>query len=491
MSEHLPYEDELSKRLNDLPLPGADIAWEDMRRRLEKDDEDRPVIPPLLKGCGGYALLLLLLVTAFFVIVDPLDWFHNKIKKEPVKITVIYDKTRQNENKINGDKKLPVNNTNNQIGVIDDSALIKKNVAGSVLTADTSFKINGSLKRRSSPGIKYKTGRKHTGINNQHIKTYHFVKLQRHHINVKNKYQQKLVTKKTGGKLNSRVTGNAVSDTVTTGPLHESKIEEYQPAKGDDSIVHILPKARPKSDSDKKVKTDTTAFDAKVKADSPDTRRIYFSAGMGLHQLLPVAGQKSNPYNSLGRKSSFGDYIPSIYLRMYKEKKWFLQSEFRYGAPQYTKEKLFSQKKIIDPLNATATTTNSTIKKTYYHQLPLSFNYFVLPGLSIGAGFTFNKFKSALVQQEVHRTVIITQIDSVLSSGFINQKKADSNFVTIYIQALGETQYQWRRFSVGARYSFGLQPYLKFKLPGGEEHTERNSSLQLFIRYELWRSLKK
>jgi hypothetical protein len=59
------------------------------------------------------------------------------------------------------------------------------------------------------------------------------------------------------------------------------------------------------------------------------------------------------------------------------------------------------------------------------------------------------------------------------------------------MQALIETQYQWKRFTAGARYSFGLQPYLKFKLPGGEQREERNSSMQLFIRYELWRSGKR
>ncbi len=47
MNEHVPYEDELKKRLDDLPLPNENIAWEDMKRRLDKDDDDRPIIPPV------------------------------------------------------------------------------------------------------------------------------------------------------------------------------------------------------------------------------------------------------------------------------------------------------------------------------------------------------------------------------------------------------------------------------------------------------------
>jgi len=114
-----------------------------------------------------------------------------------------------------------------------------------------------------------------------------------------------------------------------------------------------------------------------------------------------------------------------------------------------------------------------------------------LPGLSIGTGITFNKFSTALVQQEVHKTGRITQTDTLVSSGLVSQKKPDSNFIKSYLQALFETQYQWKRLSAGVRYSFGLQPYLKFTLPGGVRRQEKNSSLELFIRYELWQSRRR
>jgi hypothetical protein len=54
-----------------------------------------------------------------------------------------------------------------------------------------------------------------------------------------------------------------------------------------------------------------------------------------------------------------------------------------------------------------------------------------------------------------------------------------------------ETQYRWKRFSLGARYSFGLQPYIVFTLPGGTQQRERNKSLQVFLRYEIWKSKAK
>ena len=179
---------------------------------------------------------------------------------------------------------------------------------------------------------------------------------------------------------------------------------------------------------------------------------------------------------------------------MTKPEKWFLQSEFRYGAPQYIKEFVYRQRSVNDTgANPVFTrTTSSTLKKTYYHQLPLVFNYFVMNNWSLGAGIQWNKFVSAISEKtETLRNNILLQ-DSLLSK-FIQKEKSDtaSEFKRSYLQAIVETQYKWKRFSFGARYSFGLEPYIKFTLPGGTEQEEKNSSLQFFIRYELWKSGKK
>ena len=69
MNERLPYEEELAKQLEDLHLPDENVAWEDMRRRLEKDkDDDSVIITPPIKGCLGYGLLLLLIATVLFFV---------------------------------------------------------------------------------------------------------------------------------------------------------------------------------------------------------------------------------------------------------------------------------------------------------------------------------------------------------------------------------------------------------------------------------------
>jgi len=174
---------------------------------------------------------------------------------------------------------------------------------------------------------------------------------------------------------------------------------------------------------------------------------------------------------------------------MYKDGKWFLQSEFRYGAPQYNREILYSQKS--DSMATSSLITSTKLKKTFYHQVPVSFNYFVLPNWSLGAGFVWNKFNSAVSSQDVIKHIAATGSDTVISLGtIVRNTAADSNFAKSYFQAIFETQYKWKRFSLGARYAFGLQPYLTFTLPGGTKQKENNKSLQVFLRYELWRSKK-
>lgn len=492
MSGHLQYDDELLKRMNDLQLPGEDAAWEDMKRRLDKDNNDKPVVPPLLKSCGSYALLLLLLIAiAYLFIADPGNWFHNKNHTPPVDTSRIESKKKNNTNKIISNSKQAVDSAIDKTVAKPKRDLNQKIITGSATaknSPDEKIKtINGntSFSSRIKAPTKYTSLYKKHGVNDGLFngqKNEHAIKIRGRHLQV---------IKKIKGRIKSAVSGNLAEDAVKKELNNVKEIGEIVLTKAGNTISKIPSKTKPGIDSLKKHITATSALIAKAKPEPVKQDRIYLSAGLGIHQLLPVAGQKSNAYNSLGRTNFLADYLPSIYLRMNKNKKWFVQSEFRYGAPQYTKEIIFSQKKIIDTNTLSAITTNNTIKKTFYHQLPVSFNYFVLPGLSIGAGVSFNKFTSAIVQQDVRKSNTVTQTDSLLSSGIISQKKADSNFVTSYLQALIETQYQWKRFSTGARYSFGLQPFLKFKLPGGNERKEKNSSLQLFIHYQFWRSVKK
>jgi hypothetical protein len=122
MNKRLPYEEELSKQLNDLPLPDEQGSWDDMKRRLDEDNDDGIIIPPVKKGCMGYGLLLLLLAIILVLVVKPYKWLsHRKEKNIVSSEKVIQNKDEKNviEDKGMGSKN--ITKSNNQDSVFSNN----------------------------------------------------------------------------------------------------------------------------------------------------------------------------------------------------------------------------------------------------------------------------------------------------------------------------------------------------------------------------------
>ncbi len=486
MNEQLPYEEQLSKQWNDLQLPDENISWEDMKRRLEEDNDDGVIIPPTKNGCIFYGLLFLLFAIILFFIARPDKWIWNKKEKKidssGLLKSIHKDVSLKNQPT---DSQKNIAQPGSMVALVKDLDSTANKSRKKVVNVDLLFKVNKKV-------LKHKKlfPKRNNGIN-ANIETYSNRTLTTTNNKVRNNNakKNKHINKKFAGRLKISTSDNdqSLDSTITNTENVLGKTDTVKNAESikPDSIStnsrdSILKKEPKKIDTTSKI----------LKQDSAIKKQIYFAAGLALHQQIPIDGQKLVPYNSLGRKSTLADYIPSIYFRIYKDKKWFIQSEFRYGAPQTTKQITYRQQKLVDTFNNTTLTSSTRLKKTYYHQLPVSFNYFIIPGLSVGAGFTWNRFSNAVIDQEVKLTNNITLIDSFKTNTIVHSQKTDSNFVKSYLQALFETQYKWKRFSFGAQYSFGLQPYIKFQLPGGEKREEKNSSLQIFVRYNLWESKK-
>jgi len=480
----------MAHQLNELPLPEENIAWEDMEKRLEEDNDDTGLIW-WRPGCILGGVLLLVLLASGWWLVRPEKWFSNKkeirqsarqeqadsFNKKPVdSSSVVLSKTNDtNQRKQNLARQPAPTKTENP-------AIAKSIPAGAI----TSEEKVASLKTRagSKPGNtekpstikvsttavnlnkRYKPNRK-TNIDNR---TKH-VELK---TNIEKDQKIKTAVLEKSNHVSTRDSMRADSSKQITTPVTAVVIT------GQDSLKK------------KTQAVDTAAANTKTKKDKNNI--FFFSAGLAVQQLIPIAGQKATPYNSLGRKGTLLDYIPSVYVRLNRTNKWFIQAEFKYGAPQYTKELIYSQNIVTDSLGVHSTITSQKLKKTFYHQLPLTFNYHVLSNWSIGGGVVWNKFMSAISEEEIIERNNQTQTDSVISKGVIstikNLDSAASVFSKSYFQAVFETQYEWKRFSLGARYAFGLEPYINFPIGGVLQH-EKNSSLQIFIRYQLWRSKRR
>lgn len=499
MNERLPYEESMERQLselNELPLPDQELAWEKMQLLLDKDDDGPGLIPPVFRGCLGWGLLLLLIAVVSWFFFRPDGWFTGRSGKETSK-----------QIPLNGQRSSDSAGTNNKKGYpIPDSIIVsKKNTLQKTVVSDSII-----VKEQTEPKQLSRTSDR-----KPQKETFH----ERNSITGKNDKEKALRLK-----LNNDGINNSRYRTPSGKALRKNEPASVKDRSGENrSQKESLPVADTKSSTESfqehadsliKIKKDSIVIpapkDGKLK-DTPvlETRKIteqkrenndsikkfYFSAGLGLQQQVPIAGQKATPYNYYGRKGSLADYIPSIYLRLHRQEKWFLEGGFRYGAPQSVKEVTYSQQSIslADTSQGqtiiTTTTHSSRLKKTFYHQLPFSFNYQLMPNWTVGAGVQYSRFHGAVSEEETD--IKRNQVDSFYSKKIVQvPASSDSFFTKSQVHILFQTEYQWRRWGGGVRYTKGLQPFIKYIDAGGVFRKETNQSLQFFLRFRIWQSKK-
>jgi hypothetical protein len=290
----------------------------------------------------------------------------------------------------------------------------------------------------------------------------------------------------------------------SSGNTPSKNIEDSKLNKNDVATTNALPK-----DSNTLRQADTTSVavinkqdsvikSKAVKKNKAASKGFSFAAGTALWQSLDNIGPKANAIlypqaidssgNQIG-SSKLLEYIPSIYARLYKGEKWFLQAEFKYRTAVSEYDKLYS--KVITTRNSVEDIiTLKVFSKAYYFQVPLTVNYFVAPNWSLGTGIVWNKFSKGTGREIISLFNTLTNKDSVTSIKGITINNADNSFKSSWFQLRFETQYRWKRFSMGLNYSMALQPYLQFTLPNNSIQKEKNNSLQLFIRYEFLKPKK-
>lgn len=238
----------------------------------------------------------------------------------------------------------------------------------------------------------------------------------------------------------------------------------------------------------KKEKDKLPVLTASKKKISDSNKKYFASAGIGFHQQIPLNGQQivSVGYNA---KSGIADYIPSIYLRLERDQKWFVQGEFNYGKPQYVKSFAYFMQTHADAAG-NIITTSYNLQKTFYSEIPVSFNYYIRPNWSVGVGGMYSWFHGAIAEKEINFKNVQTQQETVIRQVVPIKDFTDSFLYRSQTYLLLQSDYQWRRFSFGLRYSRDMQPYIKYTLPNGIIEDKRNWSLEFILRFQLWKSVK-
>jgi hypothetical protein len=485
MNERLPYEEMMDQQWNDLPIPDQEQSWEKMKHLLDEDDDRRRIIPPVfLPGCGGWALILLAVLIGFWYFVHPERWFSQKNKTAQQKEKRTADSSGRTEvNAISIDTIITLPGDKKEALAIHQK---NQRLPGTNETGDSTG--SASVQQRS---------------NNNHIATS-----AKGGIRTENG-QGKQVTSGSVQKPKKEHQPAKKDIRVTQGETGQGKINRDTVKKQEQAVLENGTKkidalvstgdsvmAKPvthQTDSTKKDSAKTETHPAEKAKTEEKKKKFYVSAGIGLQQQIPMNGQKATPYNIYGRKGSLADYIPSVYLRLHRPEKWFLDGGFRYGAPQAVKEVNYSTTAITvfdtsgQQTIRTTTTTTSRLKKTFYHQVPFSFNYQLMPHWSVGTGLLYSRFHGAVSEVEVHKTR--NQVDSLVSKKLVQvPPTSDSFFTRSQIHLLFQTEYEWRRMGIGLRYTRGLQPFLKYTDAAGVLKQEKNTSLQLFLRFRVWNS---
>lgn len=451
---------ELDDLFSNLPLPDEDQAWQDMKKRLEKDDDDRfIVLPPFLQGCAGWTLLLALFLGGAL-------WIYLRDTSDH---KGALHKSRELRQEQLPEQKPAAPETPGNTARFKEK--YRKELPGGVSESVTGAgeKEDNSFHTRSVKATAEKAEKsplKGLGVSAQPVVVSPIAKKRTPH--------REVPALPSGAPL-QELDRDAVVDTVSS-----SFDKPVAPDRATTATPDTASLQQPKSVADSVQSTPP-------KKENP-AKNYHLALGMALQQQVPFAGQEWTPYNYRGRKGSLADYIPSLYLRLYREQKWFLQSEFKYGAPQYTKEFVYSKEVKTDTFGVRSS-TSYRLKKTYYHQVPLSLHFQVRPSWSIGTGLIYNRFYGAVSDREQWKGTGAAT-DTLVSRELVLDKN-ESLFRSTNLQWLLETQYRWKSWSVGGRLAEGLQPYIEYVDEQGQEQRERNHSLQLFIRYELWSTKEK
>lgn len=461
----LSFEDAFKNKMNDLPAGDENASWQKMKELLDEKEKRKPIAwLNIYAICGSIAVI----ATFCFWIISS-------------------DYKKQKENSItvkNNNSKNTLKNSEenaNQLPVEE-----QKSRLNNIITQNSK---TGIVSRQNNIPIKNIRSIKINSLHHNFTSTgfYNDYSVKRNENN-KVRNDESILKQQAANSKDSINTSNRTADQTTFNKLQVSD-------SNNNSVSSTLNPLAEKNDS---TRTPSASNNLKqsYNADSNTAKKqtqiifkprkqFFLEAGVQVKQQIPVAGQQLIAYNYNDNKNLAGDYLPSVFLKFEKDKQWFFQGEFNYATPHLIKAFSYSRQTRPDYNLSTVTITTNNLQKTYYTELPLTFNYYVQPHWFIGAGTSFNWFHGAVAEQE-----IITNDAKAGTINTVKQKIPFKNFNDSFLynnqaSLLLQTGYSLNRWSFILRYQKGIQPYIKYTLPDGTIESKKDNLLELRIGYGL------
>ncbi|HWB25266.1 MAG TPA: hypothetical protein VG738_07290 [Chitinophagaceae bacterium] len=536
MSDETPYKDDFFEQLNNLPLPDENEAWEEMKKLLDSDR--RQLLPPFFKIFMGA------LAGVFFCLIIWVILFSLQSKNTNQKSANSTGGTEQLSNNAQSENKNAAGkNSDAAGGKTSDSTLVSErdnqaspaqkndslNKPGTPQNSvsnrkiDTSANVTQPVRQVKKDDLRGSSKKMIPAGDNKNAETT--LSGGKRKLNGTVPVENRGKMPRQGRNVNLQQINNKANiankdglENPQTFVIGDSSIEQNKQPElpgitsaqnnrkdlnKDISVgVNSITQGRHDSVLVNNSLANTQNQTAAIHKDSSATgnasnvntssKKLPLEVGIAEQQPIRLdcnCVYQGNTYNNL---PAVKDYIPSIYLRLYPAKNWFIQLAFKYNAPEYVDESLYKMSVQNLPLNYI--TTSYVLKKVYYNQVPLSFNYFVLPNWSFGAGIMLNNFSGGVSQRNIRKKIFGSADDSLISSNILTGT-TDSLFGSLSknnLQGIIESEYRWKFFSIGARYAFDLQPYFKYNNPlSGDPVEKKNSTLNIFVSVELWSSVKR
>lgn len=500
MNTLLPHEEALRQQLEDLPAPNEDASWQKMKALLDKDD--RRVAPPFYNKLW-MLLALLLLISGGLFIYSQKKTGRGEVKAEnnknenKVPVASTADIVASSENKAVAENTAVANDSKRVTTLSPDGQQTNTDIDEATTPSANSTELTANNKQdqpQSAQSMRKASQRSFAPLSGS-SQSLQLNELSVSKAPIASSASVRKTTKRR--KANIKESVIAAVTTPATNDAVEVKKDEENGKVLTIANTHILaadsapvqPKrqlATAKTEAKKEEATKQTT--ATPQTPKRHTKKFFVSAGVGLQQSIPIGGQQAVKYNFNGKENTLSDYIPSAWLHLERENKWFVQTEFNYSSPQLVKDLAFSKLTTFDNNTRDLTVTTLRLRKTYYNEIPFSFNYYLQRNWSLGIGGIYSWYRSAIVEKEIVTKNVDTQEQMVKMQIDAVKHYTDSFLYKSHTYLLFQTDYQWRRFSFGLRYTRDVQPYIRYTLPDGMKNDEKNWSLELLVRFRLWKS---
>lgn len=481
MNKKLPYEEAFEQQMNGMPTPHEDESWQKMKQLLD-DKEDRKTPVVWFKNYKVWGTVILLLLAGLWLI----DNSTNSLKEEqlseaqnktiPQQNSAAEKQSTSSESQPKQESKPATSNSQTSVPVLKED--IGEGTTNKKITL-TSSNTKVAVNNKSVVSTTVVSSR--STLKSRNNKSLD----QQSNLPV----GERAISLEKNGKAQIDATHIAEdtrgfkAEVLTVEPSHHAEDDSISIAKAASSDTSASGDIAIQQDPSPATKS----TNKKTVSSYPATYTL--SSGIGIQQQIPVGGQQAVHYGHNANSSTISDYIPSVYLRFQKKDKWYLQSGFSYGSPQLVKEFAYNKQTLSDALG-TITTTTLRLKKTYYSEIPLSFNYYILPKWSAGVGGMYSWFHGAVTEKEILTRNLLTQSETIAKEIMPINNFTDSFLYKSHTYLLLQTDYNWRRLSVGLRYAKDMQPYIKYTLPDGTIMEQRNWSLEFVLRLRLWKGAK-